>query len=50
MLILLAAAAAAPAASPMQDLPVTRRSDATFAFATLVGRAQDVGLQTPDLR
>lgn len=30
------------------DLSVTRPSDATFAFATLVGRAQDVGLQTPN--
>jgi hypothetical protein len=30
------------------DLPITRPSDATFAFATLVGRAQDVGLQTPN--
>jgi hypothetical protein len=30
------------------DLPVTRPTDATFAFAALVGRAQDVGLETPD--
>jgi len=30
------------------DLPVARPSDATFAFAALVGRAQDVGLETPD--
>ena len=30
------------------DLPVTRPAGATFAFATLVGRAQDVGLETPD--
>jgi hypothetical protein len=30
------------------DLPVTRPAGATFAFATLVGRAQDVGRETPD--
>ena len=30
------------------DLPVTRPAGATFAFATLVGRAQDFGLETPD--
>ena len=30
------------------DIPVTRPAGATFAFATLVGRAQDEGLQTPN--
>jgi hypothetical protein len=30
------------------DLPVTRPAGVTFAFATLVGRAQDFGLETPD--
>lgn len=30
------------------DLPVTQPAGATFAFAALVGRAQDVGLETPD--
>jgi hypothetical protein len=30
------------------DLPVTRPAGTTFAFAALVGRAQDTGLQTPD--
>lgn len=30
------------------DIPVTRPASATFAFATLVGRAQDVGLLTPN--
>jgi hypothetical protein len=30
------------------DIPVARPAGATFAFATLIGRAQDVGLETPD--
>jgi hypothetical protein len=30
------------------DIPLARPAGATFAYATLVGRAQDVGLQTPD--
>jgi hypothetical protein len=30
------------------DLPVTRPAGATFAFATLIGRGQDVGRLTPD--
>jgi len=29
------------------DIPVARPAGATFAFATLVGRAQDLGLQMP---
>jgi hypothetical protein len=30
------------------DLPVARPAGATFAFAALIGRAQDFGLETPD--
>jgi hypothetical protein len=29
------------------DIPIRRPADTTFAFAALVGRAQDVGLETP---
>jgi hypothetical protein len=30
------------------DIPVTRPAGTTFAYATLIGRAQDDGLQTPN--
>ncbi len=30
------------------DIPLTRPAGTTFAFATLIGRAQDVGRQTPN--
>ncbi len=30
------------------ELPVSRPADAAFAFATLIGRAPDVGRETPD--